>query len=102
MEAGLRLFLAVPAPCKLWVLAWAVGVKVVPTAQGCHGDETVHMMSVPWAGIREVLSRCWTLGIAGALDALHAGPIIQADTVRSKGLALSVSLRSSVCPPGSL
>ena len=34
LEAGLRLFLAVPAPCKLWVLAWAVGVNVVPTTQG--------------------------------------------------------------------
>lgn len=52
MEAGLELFLAVPAPCKLWVLAWAVGVKVVPTAQGGHGDEMAHMMPVLWVGIQ--------------------------------------------------
>lgn len=66
--------------------------------------ETVYMMSVPWAGIRRCSVDGGRQGIAGAipLDALHAGPIIQADTVRSKGLALSVSLRSSVCPPGSL
>lgn len=104
LEAGLRLFLAVPAPCKLWVLVWAVGVNVVPTAQGGRGDETVHVTSAPWAGIQQVLSRCWTLVTAGAipLEALHAGLITQADALRSKGLALSVRLRSSVCPPDSL
>ena len=88
MEAGLELFLAVPAPCKLWVLAWAVGVKVVPTAQGGRGDEMVPVMPAPWAGIQEVISRCGTLGIAGVipLRALCAGLITQADTAGEKAL----------------
>ena len=64
----------------------------------------MHVMSAPRAGIQQVLSRCWTLGTAGAipLKALHAGLITQADALRSKGLALSVRLRSSICPPDSL